>query len=553
MSSINANNRCVLYVRKSSEQEDRQVLSLDSQVREMREYATRAGLIIAETLVEAASAKRPGRPVFEQLVGKISRGSVRAVLAWHPDRLSRNALDAARLVDLMDQGKLAEIHTPSQVFRATPTDKFFLTFHWGQAKLENDNKSVNVKRGLNEKARRGARPSPAPTGYLNDPLKPKGQKAVLLDPDRAPLVRRMFDLVLAGTPPAEVRRRANDEWGFRTRHGRPLSRSCFYLMLSRPFYAGEFEYPEGSGIWHKGSHPPILTLGEFDRIKKLLATEGRPRSGKRHEFAYAGLLSCGSCGAAVTAEEKHKRLRTGDIRRYVYYHCTKRKDPECTERGVEEAALEGEMQRVMKGLTVHADFAAWALACLEDLAAQEGSSDRIAQESLRRTIAAGEKRLDGLLDMRAAGEITPDLFARKSSTVERELARLREQHAKNEANPVSWLALAKGKLALAQDAVARFQTATPKAKAEMLRNLGSNRQLLAKRLEITLDPVVRMVTRLSRVATREAVGFEPPKRGSTQRRTDPFVGVGPSWFRRWDAVRTTVIELMMSPNRPKQP
>lgn len=482
---------CVLYARKSSEQEDRQILSIDSQIRELHEYAARTSLVVAEVLVEAASAKSPGRPIFNELVARIGRGRVKTILAWHPDRLSRNALDAARLIDLMDRELLHEIHTPSQVFRATPSDKFFLTFHWGQAKLENDNKSVNVKRGLTEKARRGARPSPAPVGYLNDPLKPKGQKVIFLDPERGPFVRRMFEAVLQGVPPREVLRRMNEDWGFRTRAGRPLSRSAFYRLLTRPFYAGKFEYPQGSGTWHEGSHPAIISVAEFERVQLLLRQQGRPRSQEVLRFRYTGLFTCGECGAAITAEEKHKLLRDGTRRRYVYYHCTKRVNPACTQRSIEEQALDQEIVSILAGLSTTEAFADWGRECVKLLAAQEriGTKESIIQ--LRRTIRSAENRLDGLVDMRAAGEISSERFTQKRDKVEGELASLRQHLVRAEAEPPIWSDWDGQVRDLAKDATARFESGSPEVKAEIIRRLSGNRVLHEKQLGMAVDPVFR--------------------------------------------------------------
>ena len=155
-----------IYCRKSSEDEDRQVISNESQENELDPIAARDRLTIRDKIKEEASAKVPGtRPHFNQMVKRIKKGEANAILCWHLNRLSRNATDAAVLVDLMDQGRLLEIRTPGQTFRNTPGDKFLITLFCSQAKLENDNKGVDVKRGLRAKATMGLYPGVAPTGY----------------------------------------------------------------------------------------------------------------------------------------------------------------------------------------------------------------------------------------------------------------------------------------------------------------------------------------------------------------------------------------------------
>ena len=193
----------VLYARKSSESEERQILSVDSQIKEMLQLAERDGLLIVDIRRESHSAKDSGqRPVFNEIVKDIRSGRYTGILTWAPDRLSRNAGDLGSLVDLMDQKLLFEIKTYGQHFTNSPNEKFLLMILCSQAKLENDNKSVNVKRGLRMRCEMGLWPAPAMTGYLNEKrIDRKGY--VMIDPDRAPIVKQMFEKV------------ANEHWSGR--------------------------------------------------------------------------------------------------------------------------------------------------------------------------------------------------------------------------------------------------------------------------------------------------------------------------------------------------
>lgn len=95
--------RYVLYARKSSEDDERQALSIDSQVKEMLTIAEHQGIIIVETRTESHSAKYSGqRPVFNQTIEDIRRGLFDGILTWATDRLSRNASDLGSIVDLID-------------------------------------------------------------------------------------------------------------------------------------------------------------------------------------------------------------------------------------------------------------------------------------------------------------------------------------------------------------------------------------------------------------------------------------------------------------------
>ena len=220
----------VIYCRKSSEQEDRQVLSIESQRKELEEVAKREKLKIVEIIEESHSAKKLGRPKFNELTTKIEKGFVNGILVWNASRISRNSIDTGKVVYLMDEKKLFEVRTPSQIFHDTPNDKFLLNLFCSQAKLENDNKGEDVKRGLRTKAEKGMYPAPAPVGYKNDKYEERGKKQIYPDPERFDLVRKMVDTMLTGLyTPQKIRRTANEEWGFKMPNGKPMSRNTIFV------------------------------------------------------------------------------------------------------------------------------------------------------------------------------------------------------------------------------------------------------------------------------------------------------------------------------------
>ena len=168
------------------------MLSIDSQIKEMLELAEREGLEIVAMKRESHSAKETGqRPVFNEIVEELTAGKYNGILTWAADRIIRNAGDLGRIVDLMDAGHLQEIRTFSQGFRNNPNEKFLLTILGGQAKLENDNRGINVKRGLRTRVEIGLWPGTAPVGYRNQKLMDK-KCQVIIDPERAPIIKKMF-------------------------------------------------------------------------------------------------------------------------------------------------------------------------------------------------------------------------------------------------------------------------------------------------------------------------------------------------------------------------
>lgn len=321
--------RYCLYARKSTESDEKQALSIDSQVKEMLAIAERENLEIVDIRRESHSAKESGqRPVFSEILRDIQVGRYTGLLTWAPDRLSRNAGDLGSLVDLMDQKLLLEIRTYGQFFRNSPNEKFLLMILCSQAKLENDNKSINVKRGLRTRCEMGLWPAPAPVGYLNE-KKVDRKGYILVDPERAPVVRKMFEKVAYEKWSArKLYHWLKFEINFKTAAGnKGLTLSNIYLILQNTFYYGDFEYPRKSGNWYKGKHEPIITKELFDLARANVADHIIKVEDK--EFAFTKLMTCGLCGSGICADEKFKRQKNGNVHRYCYYGCTKVRDRNC--------------------------------------------------------------------------------------------------------------------------------------------------------------------------------------------------------------------------------
>ena len=317
-----------LYARKSTESDELQTMSVDSQIKEMLQIAKRDGLDVIEIKRESHSAKAVGqRPVFNEMIEDIKNRKFNAILAWHPDRLSRNAGDLGSLVDLMDQKVLLEIKTYGQKFTNSPSEKFLLMILCSQAKLENDNKSINVKRGLKARAEIGLWLTTAPTGYLNE--KRTDRKGhVMIDPERGSIVKQMFEKVAYEDYTGRKLYRWLNDINFKTRNGKNLSLSNVYTILKNTFYYGVFEYPRKSGNWYTGKHSPLITKKIYEEVQEKL-TRYQAIKSQSKEFAFTRLMKCGLCGSGITADEKLKKLKDGSVSRHVYYGCTKSRDINC--------------------------------------------------------------------------------------------------------------------------------------------------------------------------------------------------------------------------------
>jgi DNA invertase Pin-like site-specific DNA recombinase len=338
--------RYCLYARKSTESEERQVLSIDSQIKEMLQLADRECLEIVAMKRESHSAKETGqRPVFNEIIEELHEGKYNGILTWAPDRISRNAGDLGRVVDLMDAGKLLEIRTFSQSFSNNPNEKFLLMILGSQAKLENDNRGINVKRGLRTRCEMGLWPTVPPTGYLTQKLMDR-KCQLIIDPDRGHVVKKIFEkMAYDKWSGRRIHQWLKFELNFMTVGNKNLSLGNIYRMLQNPFYYGPFEYPKGGGVWYQGKHEPLITKEIFEKVQEQLKRDNIIRQSR--EFAFTKLMVCGLCGSGISAEEKYKQLKDGTTAKYIYYGCGRSKDRHCKNPYMREEELTDQFIKLM--------------------------------------------------------------------------------------------------------------------------------------------------------------------------------------------------------------
>ena len=526
----------ILYARKSSESEDRQALSIGSQKEELKVVIERENLKISETLEESHSAKSPGRPIFNDMMKQIEEGKANGIILWNINRASRNSVDTGKIIYLFDLGKLVEIKTPSQVFRNTPNDKFLLNLFCGQAKLENDNKSEDVKRGLKTKVKQGWFPHLAPPGYLNNSLKDKGSKNIIKDPERFNLIKRVFKLMLSDNyTMIEMLKKIND-WGYKNKNGRKMSKTTLYNTFTRPFYYGKFEYPKGSDNWYQGKHAPMITITEYDRIQELLGRKGRPRP-QKHNFPFRGLIRCGSCGAMITPENKVKRQKNGNVHYYTYYHCTRHINPFCKQKSIRAKELEKQILEILQKIEIPIEFHQWAMKQLKKENEFESKDRNMILRTQQDAYKNCVKKIDKLIDMRANDEINEEEFKRKKAKVNKEKFHLEELLEDTEKRVDDWLNNAEKVFNFAEKARERFENGSQEAKRTILSSLGSNLLLKDGKLALDVKKPLISIKEVSLGVNVEKDTFEPLEMCSVKRKNRDLVPVCPSWLRRADSNR----------------
>jgi site-specific DNA recombinase len=441
-----------LYARKSTDVEDKQVLSIEAQLTELREYAKQEQIHISAEYIEKQSAKVPGRPIFNKLLDEIEKfgGSI---LAWHPDRLARNSVDGGRVIYLLDTGKLASLKFPTFWCDNTSQGKFMLNMAFGQSKYYVDALSENTKRGLRQKVRNGDFPSQAPVGYINDVR----TKTIIVDKKKSRIIRLAFEKYVKGGERLEDIANFLAKNGIASRSGKSMSKSRATFILSNPFYIGLFKY---GGERHEGRYEPIISKKLFDEAQAMLKKRGQPeRKPKNEPQPFCGLISCASCGMMITGEHKLKRQKNGNVHEYTYYRCTKkRKGFKCSESAVSDAEMNRQLSSLITSVSLPKDWAVelnrMALEEHGNSAQSLGACMKEKQEAISAITIKLERLLNGYLEQDIEREVYRAEKAKlllKKKSLEEEMTSLSHTHNDWLEPFQNWLNVAQGLHAIASD------------------------------------------------------------------------------------------------------
>ncbi len=472
--------------------------------------AARLNLNVSEILAESQSAKYPGRPVFNKIMKKVYSGEVKGIISWKLDRLARNPIDGSSLIWALDQGKITEIITPHNQFRNNSNDKFLMQIEFGMAKKYVDDLSDNVKRGNRAKLEKGWIPALPPLGYLNEPR----DGIIVKDPERFPLVRKMWELLLQGDRPSQILKTANEEWGFRTRlhkktGNKPLFISSIYKIFRNPFYYGLIERKEGI---FQGRQEPMITEDEFWKAQEILGRKGRPRP-KNHQFAFTGLIRCGECGSMITAEEKYNRYGS----HYVYYRCTKKKrDVSCGQKYIELKYLEKQIVDYLCQIYIPQKLVRLALDFLKTETKEDKEKCRDIRASLEKTLADCRRRIDNLNQMRLKDLINDEEYLNEKKRLTGEKIRIEEQLRDKQGYSKKAAELTEKVLIFANQAREKFQKGGLEVQRSVLQGFGSNLSLMDKKLVIQMEKPLLILRRGLSVVNTEINLLEPSKKCLTK-------------------------------------
>ena len=487
-----------IYCRKSSEDEERQVLSIEAQLAELREFAKQNNLFIVREYTESKTAKEPGREIFNQMLSEIEKGNAQGILAWNPDRLARNSIDGGRVIYLVDTGKIESLKFPTFWFEATPQGKFMLSVAFGQAKYYTDNLRENILRGIRQKIRRGEFSAKAPLGYFNEP------RLRTIEPDKKTFNKVREVLRSFATGNYTLSQTADKMFSLGlvgARSGKKMSLSSVEHILKNPFYYGHFLY---RGELHKGSHKPMISKKLFDQIQQALKDNGKPRKKRKEkkELLFLNFARCGECGYCITADRKIKKSG----REYIYYFCTRKsKIQNCSQnRFLQEESLAEQVKENVQKVSLPDVWRERYLAKLKEWENENRQTSDLFAQNLKKEISAIKTKLERLTDAYLAEALELAEYQQTKNALMAEKKTKEEKLSDFERKDNHWLELTRNWILEANQAKNLALQEDFSEMKNLLKKIGSNRRVAAGMLEIDFKKPFALLAKLPAEARGEA-------------------------------------------------
>ena len=423
--------RFFLYARKSTDTEDKQVLSIEAQLIELRALARREELEIVEEFIEKRSAKSPGRPVFGEMMSRIQRGEAHGIICWKIDRLARNPVDGGQVQWLLQQSVIRHIQTHDRSHY--PNDNvLMMSVELGMANEYVRQLAANTARGLRQKARQGIYPGLAPIGYINDPR----TKTIRVHKKNAMLVREMFERYAKGATLNDLAIFL-EKAGVMSKGNRRVHISRISFILQNPFYYGHFRY---AGELYDGTHTPLISKSLFDKANAVLRGRGRTLAVATDPAPLCGLLRCGFCGMSITAEVKEKHQKNGNVHHYTYYRCTrKNKAVKCQETPMRSELLESQLSVLLGEYAMPQEWLSPFSALLEKEAANASKTATEAVQGLWDKCEDISRQIARLTDLYVAEDLEREDYLSRRRALVSERRTIEEKIVRLERAPAVWV------------------------------------------------------------------------------------------------------------------
>ncbi len=452
--------KALLYVRVSTkEQEDG--YSLDAQEKLGRDYAEKRGLVIEKLWKVSESAYKLDRKYFNEMIDYAKKNSIKNIIFDVPDRMTRNMYDFLKIDELAKKQEVT-IHfsrtNKTYGKEARPDDEFVLGLEALLARKYSSEISARAKIGMNAKVESGGYCHVAPVGYLNNVITHRIEP----DPEKAPFVKKAFEMLASGHYSMNMICDTLYEQGFRSKRGQKMRRGRIQDMFKNPVYYGAIRW---HGKIYPGDHTPIISKELFDKVQEI--TKKRPMvTNKQEHFPFNSLIHCKLCGCKVIGGTYKKKYR--------FYHCTFSNGKHAGYKYLREDRLAELMGKSLEKAIppdIMLDYIA------ETIRKDSGTSQEYAEnrlKSLYHDKKTLEARLNRLYDDKLDNKITEAFWLAKDTDLKRQLSAIEAEI--RELSPKDPKSMEKGltALELVKGLISQYKNGDLKKKAEILKTVHSN-------------------------------------------------------------------------------
>jgi site-specific DNA recombinase len=482
-------SKCFVYLRRSQDREDRQQLSLEKQDNQVKEAIKEHKVSPIHLPAEEMSAKKPGRPIFNNMLDRIEAGEARYIVVWHLSRLSRNSVDGGKIIYMLDTGQLLGIITPTRVYRNTPDDKAFLAIELAFAKKNNDDLGVQVKESYVVKRQHGEYPGPAFLGYDNIIVRP-GIRNIAPNSEEGPKLYDVFVYASSGMYTLDQVWQYARQVGLkapRGDNGQLIAKTTLENAIRRRDYTGWFK--RGGKEWVKGSYDALIDVDLFNKVQAAMGWANirkAAHSTSGRFYPYKGPLTCGTCKYNVTAYTKSKQLASGTTENYIFYTCSKKsKTMKCKEPQLANAELEAEIVARVSEFEIDSNGAQVCKDVVHDLFNDYKKHQNRYIEVWKQDQKEAKNALDLLDSKLEKGVMSDERYVARSARHEQTIARTKELLKDSDKDAERWLELADELFTSVTNIGDVFQEADDVDRHQLMLYLGLNWTLSNKKVALT--------------------------------------------------------------------
>ncbi len=334
----------VLYARYSSHNQSE--CSIEGQLEVCKEYARLNNYnIVGQYIDRAKSGTKDDREEFLKMIEDSKHKNFKGILVYQLDRFARNRYDSAIYKKQLKDRDIKVLSAKENI-NDDPSGILMESVLEGMAEYYSAELGVKVKRGMNLNAECGYyNGGCVPLGFkLQDVIderfcnniKQKIKKKYVIDEEKAPIVKKIFEMYANDNKMADIIRYLND-LKLTTSYDKPFNKSSIKRILQNKKYVGVYTY---HGEELEGVLPRIIDDDLFNKVQQELIKNGLYPSRRRAktEYLLTGKLYCGNCKekmTGVSGTSKTKQLHT-------YYACknARNKDNNCKAKHVKKTDIE---------------------------------------------------------------------------------------------------------------------------------------------------------------------------------------------------------------------